>query len=243
MKSSLEVDLTDAVITPIRVTITAGGETNAYDVATTRFGAQEAYVKASNTETYDAFGFAIALSGDGNTLAVGAYQEFAGVGLGEDDNSAGGAGAVYVYVRESGSWKQQQYLKASNAEAGDNFGQAVALSADGRTLVVGATGERSGATGVGGNRLDNSRQAAGAAYVFRRDGSSWSEAAYLKASNPDAWDYFGTDVDISGDGKVIAVGAPSEASANGSQANNELAGRVPSTCSRRVGSLGSYGRT
>jgi hypothetical protein len=220
--SSLEVDLSDAAITPITVTVTAGGESSTYEVVTTRFGAQEAYVKASNTETYDGFGSAVALSRDGNTLAVGAYQESAGVGLGEDDNSAEGAGAVYVYVREAGGWRQQQYLKASNADAADRFGQAVALSGDGATLVVGAPGERSAATGVDGNRLDNSRQAAGAAYVFRREGSLWSETAYLKASNPDEGDNFGAEVDISGDANVIAVGGSGEGSANGSQSNNEL---------------------
>ena len=222
--SSLEVDLTDAAITTITVTVTAGGESITYEVVTTRFGAQEAYVKASNTEAHDGFGFAVALSGDGNTLAVGAYQESAGVGLGEEDNSVDSSGAVYVYVREASGWRQQQSLKASNADAFDWFGKSVSLSADGRTLVVGAHGERSAATGVNGNRLDNSRQGAGAAYVFRSDGSSWSELVYLKASNPDEGDGFGTAVAISGDASVIAVGAPGEGSANGSQSNNELAG-------------------
>ena len=84
---------------------------------------------------------------------------------------------------------QQAYLKASNPDVLDLFGYAVAISGD--TLVVGARGEDSNATGVNGNQADNSASSAGAAYVFVRSGSSWSQQAYLKASNTDAGDLFG----------------------------------------------------
>src|SRR6185436_7644749 len=93
---------------------------------------------------------------------------------------------------------QQAYLKASNTGAGDFFGHSVALSGD--TLAVGAEGEASGATGVNsaGGQADNSASLAGAVYVFVRTGTTWTQQAYLKASNTDAGDFFGVSVALSG---------------------------------------------
>lgn len=71
---------------------------------------QEAYVKASNTQANDSFGFSVALSADGSTLAVGAYAEASnaiGVGGTQTNNSAANAGAVYVFKRTGGTWIQQ----------------------------------------------------------------------------------------------------------------------------------------
>src|SRR5262245_56370396 len=73
---------------------------------------------------------------------------------------------------------QVAYVKASNPDRADNFGQSVALSGD--TLVVGAPSERSAATGINGNQADNSVARAGAVYVFVRDGQTWSQQAYIK---------------------------------------------------------------
>jgi hypothetical protein len=107
------------------------------------------------------------------------------------------SGAAYVFVRTNGVWTQQAYLKASNTEADDGFAQSVAISGD--TIVIGATGEDSNATGVNGNRTDNSAPSAGAAYVFVRTNGIWTQQAYLKASNTDSGDAFGWSVAISGD--------------------------------------------
>jgi hypothetical protein len=81
---------------------------------------QQAYVKASNTGPGDSFGFSLALSADGNTLAVGAYLENSnatGIGGNQADNSALDSGAVYVFTRSGGVWSQQAYIKASNTAA------------------------------------------------------------------------------------------------------------------------------
>jgi hypothetical protein len=59
------------------------------------------------------------------------------------------------------------YVKASNTEASDDFGFSVALTGDGSTLAVGAFGEDSSATGVGGNQADSSASQAGAVYVYQ----------------------------------------------------------------------------
>jgi hypothetical protein len=131
---------------------------------------QQAYVKASNTDLFDEFGFSVAVSGDGNTLVVGAAEEDSaatGIGGNQTDNSAGGAGAVYVFMRSSGVWSQQAYIKASNTDALDGFGGfSVALSRDGGTLAVGAIAESSSATSIGGDQTDNSASGAGAVYLY-----------------------------------------------------------------------------
>ena len=114
------------------------------------------------------------------------------------------------------------YFKASNT--GGLFGHSVALSGDGNTLAVGTNLEDSNATGVNGNQADNSASDSGAVYVFTRSGSSWSQQAYVKASNTEANDNFGISVALSADGNTLAVGAYGEDSnatgINGNQADN-----------------------
>jgi hypothetical protein len=104
-----------------------------------------------------------------------------------------------VFDRGNSVLEQAVYGKASNAGAGNNFGNSVALSGD--TLAVGARYESSGATGVNpaGGQADNSAGDAGAVYVFVRTGTTWTQQAYLKASNTEAYDQFGTSVALSGD--------------------------------------------
>jgi hypothetical protein len=107
----------------------------------------------------------VAVSGD--TVVVGApYEDSSAVGVNgnQADNSASYSGAAYVFVRSGGVWSQQAYLKASNTETEDLFGQSVAVSSD--TVVVGAPGEDSSAVGVNGNQADNSALSAGAVYLF-----------------------------------------------------------------------------
>jgi len=186
---------------------------------------QQAYVKASNPNANDLFGGAVAIAADGNTMAVGAIAERSnatGVGGNEADNSLANAGAAYVFARSGATWTQQAYVKASNTGAGDSFGISVALSGDGGTLAIGAVFEDSNASGIDGNQADNSLSGAGAAYVFARSGNTWSQQAYVKASNPGASDQFGGAASLSGDGNLLAVGATEEDSAGG-QADNSAA--------------------
>ncbi len=184
---------------------------------------QQAYIKASNTGAADQFGRAVAMSGD--TVVVGAFSEASnatGVNGNQANESASGAGAAYVFVRNGASWSQQAYLKASNTDVSDSFGWSVAVSGD--TVVVGANGESSNATGVGGDQANNGASDAGAAYVFVRSGATWMQQAYLKASNTGASDSFGTSVAVSGG--TVVVGANGEDSnatgVNGVQANNSV---------------------
>jgi hypothetical protein len=185
---------------------------------------QQAYLKASNTETSDDFGKAVALFGD--TLAVAAPDEASAatdVGGDQTNNDASSSGAVYVFTRTGTSWSQQAYVKASNTDSSDRFGESLSLHE--HTLAVGAPGEKSSARGINGDESLNDAFRAGAVYVFTRDGSTWSQQAYIKASNADPDDDFGFSVSVAGDG--LAVGASGEASAatgvNGDQADNGTA--------------------
>jgi hypothetical protein len=168
---------------------------------------QQAYLKASNTESLDCFGESVAI--DGDTIVVGAYGEAGRFGGDPTSNGAPMSGAAYVFVRSGTTWTQQAYLKASNADKNDTFGWSVAVDTD--TIVVGAAWESSAATGVNGDQSDNSAPMSGAAYIFARTGTTWTQQAYLKASNTGADDRFGQDVDLSGD--TVVVGAWAEDSA------------------------------
>ena len=184
---------------------------------------QVAYIKASNAEAYDHFGCgggsqghtgnSVALSADGSTMAIGAPFESggaAGINGNQSDNSTYASGAVYVFVRQGDSWTQQAYVKASNPGQSDHFGSSVKLSHDGSTMAVAAHFESSGATGINGNQQDNTIPQAGAAYIFARTGGSWTQQAYVKASNT-GWagegdgvgdgDQFGFSIALSGDGR------------------------------------------
>jgi hypothetical protein len=126
------------------------------------------------------FGFSMAVSG--NTMVVGARH---------DATTAPTAGAAYVFVRNGTTWTQQAQLLASDGATSDEFGYSVAISGD--TVVVGAFHANAG--------FDNN----GAAYVFVRNGTTWTQQQKLTANDATASDEFGNAVAIEGD--VIAVGA------------------------------------
>ena len=202
----------------------------------------EAFVKAPNTggsETRrlfrsDRFGSALALSADGATLAVGASGEnsastgtFAptdeGYQAALDSDSASGIGATYIYRRSGSAWSIEAFIKAPRVGV-DRFGSAIALSADGATLAVGAPNEDGFATGTFSPTdegyqaaLDNNgRTDSGAAYVYRRsDADRWEIEAFVKAPRLDDGDErFGWALALSADGATLAVGAPFEDSSH-----------------------------
>ncbi len=164
---------------------------------------QEARLTASNGDSSDFFGCAVAV--DGEAIVVGASRE-EGNGTDPSDNSLLKAGAAYVFRRSGTSWIEEAYLKPSVIDADDRFGLSVAISGD--RVAVGAPQEDGGATGVNGDATDNSRTSAGAAYVFRRQGTSWVQEAYVKPSNMGTSFRFGVSVALSG--SRLVVGAPGE---------------------------------
>ncbi len=168
---------------------------------------QQASPKGINTEAGDLFGGSVSLSGD--TLVVGAPFEasaFKGINLSQnprENNNNKNSGAVYVFTRANDTWTQQAYIKASNSEISDAFGGSVSLL--GHTLAVGARSEDSAATGINGDDSNNSASDSGAVYIFERTGVSWTQQAYLKASNTNRFDGFGTNVSLFNN--VLAVSA------------------------------------
>ncbi|RYI27790.1 MAG: hypothetical protein EON48_06055 [Acetobacteraceae bacterium] len=173
--------------------------------------AQQAYLKPGafgSKQAGDIFGVAVAVSGD--TVVIGAYEEDSGsTGVNSTpDESAPGSGAAYVYVRSAGVWTQQAYLKPAavgTSQAGDSFGYSVAVAGD--TVVVGAPYEGSDSTGVNSAPNEDVFHS-GAAYVYVRSGSAWTQQAYLKpaavGTSQDS-DQFGWSVAVSGD--TVVVGA------------------------------------
>src|SRR5689334_23666218 len=171
-------------------------------------------------------------------MAVGAPMEDSnakGVNGNQNDESAFDAGAVYVFVRNGNTWRQQAYIKPSNTRHSSNFGYVVRLNGNGNTLAVSAYFESSDATGVNGNQNDESIPQAGAVYVFTRNGTTWTQQAYIKASNTGEagtdgnfgdGDQFGFSASLSDDGNTLAVGANAEDSGakgmNGDQNDNSM---------------------
>lgn len=195
---------------------------------------QDAFIKASNVTGGDRFGVSVSLDGEAQTLAIGSREEdngatgvTAGLFTGNDVAAKKDSGAVYVFTRDGSNWTQEAYIKASNAEQDDHFGKEVSLSRDGNSLAVAATEEDSLSTGINGDQEDNNAVDSGAVYVFSRTEGLWAQQAYLKASNTDAGDGFGTGLSLSENGDVLAVGATSEASnatgINGNEFDNTAA--------------------
>lgn len=168
----------------------------------------------SGNNVSDSFGYAVSLSLDGSTIAIGASRDRSN-SSGAIDGTTDDSGAVYVFTRVGNGWSEQAYLKAASNNIGayDNFGYSVSLSADGNTLAVGVPFEDSNSGGIDSIvNDDGAANDSGAVYIFVRNGTNWSQQSYLKPvlllTNPD--DEFGSSVSISADGNTLAVGVPGD---------------------------------
>ena len=150
---------------------------------------QEAKIVASDDQASDKFGEDVSISNDGNTAVVGAPNE---------DTTASNAGSVYIFTRSGSTWSQEAKIQASDAQGSDFFGKYVRVSGDGDNIISGAYLE------------DEAADGAGAAYIFTRSGTTWSQEAKLTASDGASFDYFGVSVGISSDGDTAIVGAAYE---------------------------------
>ena len=193
--------------------------------------AQQALLRGSYVEGGNLFGFSVALSFDGNTLASAAFND-RGSGRtvnAPHDTRANGSGAVYVFTRQNGGWSEEAYIKASRSELSDGLGFATALSEDGNTLAVGSGDESCLTPGINPPGCDNDILPSanqgpggpqlganiwvGAVYVFVRNGTTWTEQAFIKANNARPYSSFGVRLALSGDGNALAVSAYLEDSA------------------------------
>ena len=141
---------------------------------------EQAKLTASDAAEGDQFGNSVSISGD--YAIVGAY---------EDDDDGTNSGSAYLFVRDGQSWTEQAKLTASDATTSDLFGWSVSISGD--YAIVGAIWD------------DDAGGTAGSAYLFVRDGQSWTEQAELTASDAAAFDQFGYSVSISGEYAIIGA--------------------------------------
>jgi hypothetical protein len=138
---------------------------------------QQQKLTASDGDAEDEFGFSVSISGD--YAIVGAYW---------DDTR----GSAYIFKREGESWVQQQKLLASDGADEDSFGISVSISGD--YAIVGACQD-----------TDKLEIWSGSAYIFKRNGETWSQQAKLLASDGAVADYFGCSVSISADLAIVGA--------------------------------------
>jgi len=179
---------------------------------------QDAYLKPSNTDPADEFGFNVAI--DGNYAIVGARYEdsnatsindtngsgSADADSGDDDGSKDKSGAVYVFYNNGSNWIQDAYLKVPNSDSDDQFGYSVAI--DGNYIIVGSPFEDSNQTTITNGDTtssDDTNTNSGAVYIFHNNGTNWVQYAYLKASNNNSNDWFGYSVDIRGNYAIVGA--------------------------------------
>ena len=134
------------------------------------------------------FGNSVALSHDGNTALIGAREDNAG------------KGDAWVYTRSGSTWTLQANFTGAKAVDLANFGQSVALSADGNTASSAATGDHF----------------VGAAWVFTRSGSTWTQQGEKftgseEIKGPFEYEvFFGWAVALSEDGNTALIGGPAD---------------------------------
>jgi hypothetical protein len=150
---------------------------------------QQEILADENGAKKDWFGYSMAISKDGNTLAIGAVYA--------DVSGNADQGNVHVYARSGGAWKLQKTLVGEAGAAGDVFGVSVAISDDGNTVAVGAAGDDVGSVSDKGS-----------ASVFVRKGADWAAQQVLVDDNGAAKANFGSSVSLSSDGNTLAVGGP-----------------------------------
>jgi hypothetical protein len=151
---------------------------------------QQQKIQSSDIEAGDNFGIAVGISGNSENIIVGAQAE---------DTGGSNAGSAYVFTLSGSTWSQQAKIQASSSASDELFGLSVDISTDGNTVAIGSMDD-TGGTDVG------------AAYVFTRSGTSWTQQDKIQDSNKAASDgfganYFGRGVSLSGSGNVLVVGA------------------------------------
>jgi hypothetical protein len=148
---------------------------------------EQAKLVASDSEAYDYFGSAVAISGD--TILVGAHED------------GGDPGMAYVFQKENGGWAEQAILVAEDSERWViAFGSSLAIEGD-KAL-------------VGAPYSEEDLTPKGSAYMFHRAGTTWMQVEVFTASDALTGDQYGASVALSGD--IVVIGAPEYLSGPGS---------------------------
>ena len=157
---------------------------------------ETAILAVSDGSEHDEIGSALAVSGDGVTIVLG-------ISMGIHDGVA--SGTAYIFIREGPRWVETTgtaQLGPSSGAEDDRFGDEIAISDDGSTVVVGSSGR------------DAYGEDHGAAYVFTRPSSGWVDGvvyATLSASDGARQNFFGASIKVSAEGDALIVGAPGHA--------------------------------
>ena len=139
---------------------------------------QQAKLTASDGAASNFFGYSVSLSVDGNTAVISSLKE-----------------KVYVFKYNGTAWSQQAIITKTASPVGDRFGEYTAISNDSNTILVSAY------------RDSSIFSEAGAAYIYRYNGTAWIQQAKLTASDRAANDNFSVSVSISSDGTTALIGA------------------------------------
>ena len=141
---------------------------------------QQSKLLSSDGEKDDEFGYSVSIDGD-----------YALIGAKRDDDKGYDSGSAYVFKRTGDTWSQEAKLLASDGEAYDEFGHSVSI--DGDYALIGAMYD------------DENESASGTAYIFKRNGSAWTQDAKLLASDGQPEDHFGHSVSV--DENYAIIGA------------------------------------
>ncbi len=198
---------------------------------------QVAYLKASNADIGDSFGYSVAVSGDWVVVGAPEEQSLSGGAAPDSRNNQGfapGAAYAFSYDADNDRWFEAAYLKAASPDEFDRFGYSVAVSET--RIAVGAQAEASDTAGIN-PKVNNKAEKSGAVYVFEpasgspsdskpADKFSWKQTHFIKAANSDSGDQFGAELRLLGD--TLVVGAPQESGGQrgltASPANNDAIG-------------------
>ncbi len=140
----------------------------------------------SDMSLFDNFGHAVAISGNGNFIVASSFFS---------DSNGLDSGSAYVFARQGGTWIEQVKLIPSDGAALDGFGQSIAINEQGNVIIIGA------------HQNDDNGPESGSAYIFTRDGDTWTETTKLIPTNGNDNEQFGFDVAINDSGNRVAVGS------------------------------------
>ncbi len=177
---------------------------------------------AKDAAEFDGFGSVVALSADGNTLAISANADSNGqLGITNAtdtplprDTAGPHSGAVYIFTRSNNTWSEQAYIKPDVRLTHPFFGSSLSISNDGNTLAVGTY---MSLFEISGNSV----------FIYTRNINTWSQLTTLTGSNTEDGDNFGATLSLSGDGRTLAVSAPREDSQDTGVDNSNVADTNP----------------
>jgi hypothetical protein len=163
---------------------------------------------ASDRADYDYFGYSVSINSDGTYVIATAYA---------DDDDGTDSGSAYIFTRSGSTWSQQAKIKPSDGSASAEFGGgqwntpgvSASINSDGTYVIVGSFYKWVP------DSEDVNQQRVGAAYVFTRSGSTWTQQQKLIPSVVVAFTYFGQSVSINSDATYAIIGAHGDTSGAG----------------------------